>query len=114
MQPLFMYVPYQAVHSPRQVPESYTEQYDFIKNEHRRVYAGMVTAMDEGIGNITNTLKELGMWDDTILIFSSGKCFRNWPKNCLLSPPNLRISYRDLKKKKKLEDPYAKGKLPKD
>ena len=75
LQPLFMYVPYQAVHSPRQVPKSYTEQYDFIENEHRQVYAGMVTAMDEGIGNITHTLKELGMWDDTVLIFSSGKCF---------------------------------------
>ena len=71
-----MYVPYQAVHSPLQVPESYTEQYDFIQDEKRRIYAGMVTAMDEGIGNITNTLKELGMWDDTVLIFSTGKYHR--------------------------------------
>ena len=33
----------------------------------------MATAMDEGIGNITRTFKELGLWDNTLIIFSTGK-----------------------------------------
>ena len=32
----------------------------------------MVSCMDEGIGNVTAALKERGMWDNTILIFTTG------------------------------------------
>ena len=71
-----MYLPYQAVHSPLMAPAYYTDQYKDIKNKNRRVYAGMVTAMDEGIGNITQTLKNVGMWDDTVIFFSTGKCMQ--------------------------------------
>ena len=53
--PLFTYLAYQAAHSPLEVPQSYIEQY---KHEHfvdddRRLYAAMASAMDEGIGNLT-------------------------------------------------------------
>ena len=33
---------------------------------------GMVRAMDEGIGNLTNLYKKLGLWDNTLIIFSTG------------------------------------------
>lgn len=69
--PLFLFVAYQAVHSPLQVPEQYTEIYKDIKNPARRTYAGMVTCMDEGIGNITVALQKHGLWDDTVLFFST-------------------------------------------
>ena len=36
----------------------------------RRVLA-MVAALDEGVGNITSTLRNEGLWDDTILVFTS-------------------------------------------
>ncbi len=72
LQPLFLYLPYQAVHGPLQVPEYYSNQYKSINDTNRRIYAGMVTCMDEGIGNITQTLHKLGMWKDTIMIFSTG------------------------------------------
>ncbi|XP_077990950.1 arylsulfatase B-like [Glandiceps talaboti] len=84
--PMFMYLAYQAVHAPLQVPGEYYDQY---KNEdvddNRKVYAAMTTCMDEGIGNLTSTLQETGLWNNTILIFASdnGATFRtggrNWP-----------------------------------
>ena len=69
--PLFLFVAYQAVHSPLEVPEQYTEMYKDINNRARRIYAGKVTCMDEGIGNITKALQEQNLWDDTVLFFST-------------------------------------------
>jgi hypothetical protein len=35
-----MYLSFQAVHSPLQVPDKYLQQYTHIKDKNRRLYAG--------------------------------------------------------------------------
>lgn len=68
--PLFLYVPFNAVHAPLQVPEKYMEPYGNLKGD-RRTYAGMVVAMDEMVGKIVAAIDETGRRKNTLFIFSS-------------------------------------------
>ena len=68
--PLFLYLPFNAVHGPHQVPEKYCAPYPDLKGV-RRTYAGMLSAMDEAIGQVLATLDEMKIRDNTLIIFSS-------------------------------------------
>lgn len=69
---MFLYLAYQSVHSPAQVPEIYKQPYEnTIQDKKRQTFAGMLSAMDQGIGNITDTLDKYGYLDNNTLIFFS-------------------------------------------
>lgn len=68
--PLFLYVPFNAVHAPHQVPEKYKTAYENLP-EPRRTYAGMLAAMDEAIGQILGALDETGRRRNSLIFFSS-------------------------------------------
>ena len=65
----FLYLAYNAVHTPMQAPERYKDSFKHIKAQKRRIYAGMLTAMDEGIGKLLVKLRELGLQKDTLIFF---------------------------------------------
>ncbi|XP_006816516.2 arylsulfatase J-like [Saccoglossus kowalevskii] len=68
--PLFLYVAYMVPHFPIQVPAGFEESVQ-VDDANRKAYAGMMAAMDQGVGNITQALKDTGMWDDTLFVFLS-------------------------------------------
>jgi arylsulfatase A-like enzyme len=68
--PFFLYVPFNAVHAPHQVPEKYCAPYASLP-EPRRTYAGMVAAMDEATGGILAALDARGLRTNTLIFFSS-------------------------------------------
>src|SRR5262249_12448840 len=68
--PLFLYVPFNAAHAPHQVPARYTEPYGQFQGP-RKLYAGMVAAMDEAVGQIAAALDEKGLRGNTLILFSS-------------------------------------------
>ena len=69
---LFLYLAYQAVHAPSEVPARYRDAYNAtIEDEHRRTFAGMLSCMDEGIGNVTAALKAKGLLDSSLIVFTT-------------------------------------------
>lgn len=68
--PLFMFVAFNAPHTPLQVPEKWTAPYADLK-PRRRKFAGMVACMDDAMGRIIAALEDKGMRKDTLIFFSS-------------------------------------------
>jgi len=68
--PLFLYVPFNGVHSPFQVPEEYVKPYPQLKGNRQKL-AGMLAAVDEAVGKIEDALKKAGLYENTLLVFSS-------------------------------------------
>ena len=70
--PFFIYMAFQNVHAPHMVPQRYIDKYSAnFTNKGERIFAGMVGAVDEAIGNITSSLHHLGLDNNTLVIFSS-------------------------------------------
>ena len=69
--PFLLYVSYNAVHSPWQAPGNVAKKVRHIANKNRRVYAGMLVSMDDGIGRIIKSLKDQGVYENTVVIFLS-------------------------------------------
>jgi arylsulfatase A-like enzyme len=69
--PFFLYVAYNAPHVPLQATAKYLDRFKSVKEPYRRVYAAMVSALDDGVGNILKELDESGLRDNTVVIFLS-------------------------------------------
>ena len=98
--PFFLYLAYNAVHSPWQVPQAYLDRLSDLKVDHpdRKVFAGMALAMDDGNGRVVAKLKEKGVYENTLIFFLSDNgtpCGQGIGKNagdkprggCLMSNP---------------------------
>jgi len=70
-QPFFLYLSYNAPHSPMQAKEEDMAPYAHITDPKRRVVAGMMAAVDRGVGHVVETLKRNGQYDNTLIIFLS-------------------------------------------
>ena len=70
-QPFFLYMSYNAPHSPMQAKEEDMAEFPEIKDQKRKIYAGMVYAVDRGVNNIVKALKATGQYDNTLIVFFS-------------------------------------------
>ncbi len=69
--PFFIYLPFNAVHTPMQADRKYLDRFKNIANDLRRTHAAMLSAMDDAVGAILNRLRELNLEERTLVIFLS-------------------------------------------
>jgi arylsulfatase A-like enzyme len=70
-QHFMLYLAYNAPHTPLQATPKYLSRFDHIKDPKRKTYAAMVSAVDDGVGQILKTLKKSGIEENTIVVFLS-------------------------------------------
>lgn len=79
--PFALYCAFNAPHYPMHAPYKYLERFKHLP-EDRQIMAAMLSAVDDGVGEIMNYLKRRGIFNDTIIYFQSdngpSKESRNW------------------------------------
>jgi arylsulfatase A-like enzyme len=70
-QPIYLYLTFNAPHTPYQAPQEYLDKYQNIADPSRRAYAAAITAMDNQIGRVLSALDTKGMRSNTIIFFQT-------------------------------------------
>ena len=69
--PFFLYLSFNAPHTPLQAPVEYMGEFSHIKDPIKRTYYAMIANLDENIGKVHNTLLETGLNENTLIFFIS-------------------------------------------
>ncbi len=70
-QPFFLYLAYNAVHSPLQGADRSMAKFRHIDDVQRRIFAAMLSDLDDGVGTVLAALRETGRERDTLVVFLS-------------------------------------------
>ncbi|MEW6212768.1 MAG: sulfatase-like hydrolase/transferase [Acidobacteriota bacterium] len=85
-EPFFLYTPFNAPHTPLQATQKYIDRFAHIKDERRQVYAAMVSALDDAVGEILKKLRETGLEQNTMVIFLSDNGCATYTGACTNDP----------------------------
>lgn len=90
--PFFLYLAYNAVHTPLQAPKADYDALSGIKDHRLRVYGAMVRNLDRNVGRVLQALKDRGLDDNTLVIFTSDNGGANY-----IGLPDINRPYRGWK-----------------
>lgn len=69
--PFFLYLAYNAVHSPLQGADAYMKKFAHIKDVHRRIFAAMLSNLDDSVGDVLKKVREEKLEENTLIVFLS-------------------------------------------
>jgi arylsulfatase A-like enzyme len=69
--PFFLYVPFNAVHTPLAAPDEHLARFAHIANRELRTYYAMASALDDAVGAILRAIDGLGLAERTLVVFTS-------------------------------------------
>ena len=90
--PFFMYLSYNAPHTPLHAMKSDYDSLSMIESHTERVYGAMMLSLDRGIGKVIDAVEAAGISDNTLIIFSSDNGGADY-----VGLPNLNAPYRGWK-----------------
>lgn len=69
--PFFLYLAYNAVHSPLQGADAYMKRFAHIKDVHRRIFAAMLSNLDDSVGDVLKKVRDEKLEGNTLIVFLS-------------------------------------------
>ena len=72
--PFFLYFPHYAVHTPLEAKEDMIRKYREVPEARRQgdpIYAAMIESVDQSVQRVMDTLRDLGLEQDTVVVFTS-------------------------------------------
>jgi len=69
--PFFLYLAYNAVHSPLQGADAYMKRFSHIEDIHRRIFAAMLGNLDDSVGDVLRKIHEEKIERQTLVFFLS-------------------------------------------
>jgi arylsulfatase A-like enzyme len=69
--PFLLYLAYGAPHYPMIAPRKYTDRFPASMDRDRRMHAAMLSAIDDGVGEVMSALREKGLDRNTVVFFQS-------------------------------------------
>jgi arylsulfatase A-like enzyme len=69
--PFYIYLPFNACHVPQQATQKYLDRFPQITNESRKLYAAMMSAMDDAVGRVLAAVRSAGQEENTLIFFLS-------------------------------------------
>lgn len=70
-EPFFLYAAFSAPHVPFQAPVDYYCRYAHVEDDNKRVYYSMISALDDAIGEVHQSIKDAGIEEDTLIFLLS-------------------------------------------
>ena len=70
-QPFFLYLAYNAVHSPMQATDDHLKKFAHIEDIHRRIFAAMLAHLDDSVGKVLSQLRGSAIEEHTLVVFLS-------------------------------------------
>lgn len=77
--PWFLYLPFNAIHAPREATEKYLARFANVANENDRKLFAMTAAMDDAVGLVLGKVRALGLEEKTLVFFISDNGAPNHP-----------------------------------
>lgn len=65
----FLYLPFNAQHGPLQAPQKYLDRFASIEDKQRRMFAAILSGMDDAVGRVITKVRDLGQEDNTLFFY---------------------------------------------
>ncbi len=69
--PFFMFVSFNAPHTPFQAPREYYDRFAHVEDTNKRIYYSMIAALDDAVGRVMQSVEDLGLSENTLVWFAS-------------------------------------------